>query len=89
MKKTIAVGNNIPNDIKDTLNKKGFVLVDDNYEGYVDAILYNSENSDLSYLNVFDNVIDMDSGALIVDIKNKQAEEIENILTNRKYTGLF
>ncbi|SHK00817.1 YkuS family protein [Paramaledivibacter caminithermalis] len=88
MKKTIAV-NNIPNDIKDSLIKRGYSIVDDSYDGYVDAILYNSDNGSLSYLNMFDNVIDMNNGAFIVDVRNKTLDEIENIIKNRSYTSIF
>lgn len=88
MKKTIAVSN-VSDSIKDVLIEKGYAIVDSSYKGYVDTILYNSDSGSLSYLNVFDNVIDMDNGAFVVDIKNKTFHEIERIIENRSYTSLF
>lgn len=88
MKKTIVL-NNVPSYIEESLIEKGYRIVDRSYDGYVDTILYNSDKSSLSYLNVFDNVIDMSSGALIIDINNKTANEIVNIIENRSYTSLF
>lgn len=88
MKKTIVL-NNVSNNIKESLMEKGYEIVDGSYEGYVDTILYNSDSGSLSYLNVFDNVIDMNSGAFIVDIRNKTPDEIERIIENRSYTPIF
>ena len=88
MKKTIAL-NNVSNSIKESLIEKGYKIVDDSYEGYVDTILYNSNSGSLSYLNVFDNVIDMNNGAFIVDIRDKSPDEIERIIENRSYTSIF
>jgi len=88
MKKTIAL-NNVPRHIEENLMEKGYVIVDGSYDGYVDTILYNSDMGSLSYLNVFDNVIDMTSGALIIDINNKTTDEIVSIIENRSYTSLF
>lgn len=88
MKKTIALSN-VSQDIKDVLIEKGYKIVDMSYKGYVDTILYNSDTGSLSYLNVFDNVIDMDNGAFVIDIKNKTPDEIEKTIENRSYTSLF
>lgn len=88
MKKNIVV-NNIPNHIRESLIEKGYNIVDDTYKGYVDTILYSSDGGSLSYLNIYDNIIDMTSGALIVDINNKNPEEIVKIIENRSYTSLF
>lgn len=88
MKKTIAL-NNVSNSIKESLIEKGYEIVDGSYEGYVDTILYNSDSGSLSYLNVFDNVIDMNSGAFVVDIRGKTPQEIEKIIENRSYTSIF
>ena len=88
MKKNILV-NNISKDIIVALESRGYNVVDNNYEGYVDAIIYDSDNSSLSYLNVFDNVIDMNSGAFVVNVKNKSIDEISNMIENRSYTSLF
>ncbi|WP_432406034.1 YkuS family protein [Wukongibacter sp. M2B1] len=88
MKKNVVL-NNVPNHIREGLIERGYNIVDNTYEGYVDTILYNSEESSLSYLNMFDNVIDMTNGAFIVDIKEKTPDEIVNIIENRSYTSLF
>lgn len=88
MKKTIAA-NNISGYIIENLEQRGYRIVDSTYEGYVDVILYDSDNSSLSYLNVFDNVIDMNYGAFLVDVKGKTVDQIESMIDNRRYTELF
>ncbi len=88
MKKNIAV-HNIPDNIRESLVAMGYNIVDDSYQGHVDTILYNSDDGSLSYLNIYDNVIDMTNGAFIVDINNKNPQEIVSIIENRSYTSLF
>lgn len=88
MKKNIVL-NDVPDHIKEDLVERGYNVVDSSYEGYVDTILYNSDEGSLGYLNIFDNVIDMTNGALIVDIKEKTQDEIVSIIENRSYTSLF
>ncbi len=88
MKKTIAV-HDIPDNIRESLMEMGYNIVDDSYSGYVDTILYSSDGGSLSYLNLYDNVIDMTKGAFIVDINNKNPQEIINMIENRSYTSLF
>lgn len=88
MKKTIAL-NNVSDNIKESLIEKGYEIVDGSYEGYVDTILYDSDSGSLSYLNVFDNVIDMNNGAFIIDIRDKTPDEIETMIENRSYTSIF
>ncbi|SHJ93656.1 Uncharacterised protein family (UPF0180) [Caminicella sporogenes DSM 14501] len=88
MKKTI-IANNIPSYIIENLEHRGYRIVDNSYEGYVDAILFDSNNSSLGYLNVFDNVIDMNYGVFLVDVNNKTIDEIESILLNRSYSSIF
>jgi hypothetical protein len=88
MKKTIAVSN-VSQELIENLESMGYVIVDGGYEGYVDAILYDSDYSSLGYLSVFDNVIDMNSGAFLVDAKNKSAHEISNMIESRRHTSLF
>ncbi|WP_432662086.1 YkuS family protein [Wukongibacter baidiensis] len=88
MKKNIVL-NNVPSHIKEGLVERGYNVVDGSYEGYVDTILYNSDEGSLSYLNMFDNVIDMTNGAFIVDIKEKTPDEIVSMIENRSYTSLF
>ncbi|MCG8539363.1 MAG: YkuS family protein [Clostridia bacterium] len=88
MKKNIVL-NNVPRHIEKNLVARGYNIVDRTYEGYIDTILYSSDSGSLSYLNMFDNVIDMDRGAFIVDIKGKTLDEIESIIENRSYTSLF
>lgn len=88
MKKNIVL-NNVPRHIEKSLVARGYNIVDRTYEGYIDTILYSSDSGSLSYLSMFDNVIDMDRGAFIVDIKGKTLDEIESIIENRSYTSLF
>jgi len=88
MGRTIAASN-ISEEIKEELKARGYTIVNDNYDGYVDTLLYNSLESSLGYLNVFDNVVDMNSGAFIIDINNKTIDEIINMIENRSYTSLF
>ncbi len=88
MGKTIAV-DNISKNMRNQLEMMGYNLVNSSYDGDVDAILYDSKDSSLSYLNVFDNVIDMDKGALLVDVRNKTLDEILDILEKRRYTSFF
>lgn len=88
MKKNIAV-HNIPDSIRESLVAMGYNIVDDTYQGHVDTILYSSDGGSLSYLNIYDNVIDMTNGAFIVDINNKNPQEIVSIIENRSYTSLF
>lgn len=88
MGKTIAAIN-ISREIREYLEEQGYRIVDTTYDGYIDTILYNSEESSIGYLNVFDNVIDMNSGAFIVDINNKRGDEVIHIIENRSYTSLF
>ncbi len=88
MAKTIAASN-IPSEMRSSLEAQGYHIVDTAYEGYVDTILYNSAESSIGYLNVFDNVIDMNSGAFVVDTNNKGSDEIINIIEKRSYTSLF
>ena len=88
MGKTIAASN-IPENIKEELRASGYKVVDNTYDGYVDTILYNSIDSSIGYLNTFDNVIDMNSGAFLVDINNKSFNEVIDMIENRRYTSLF
>ena len=62
MRKVVAVERNL-RDLARQLAGRGYTVVDEHYDGYVDAILYDGEKSP-SYLNQFDNVIDMEKGAV-------------------------
>lgn len=88
MPKVIA----IPNDLEQigrALDAIGYEVVHDKYEGYIDAILYNSEDSSLAYLNNYDSVLDMERGAIIVDVRNKKLGEIIYAIEHRCYGNLF
>lgn len=88
MPKTIAIQSGLEG-IGRELEARGYEVVDDHFEGYVDAILYNSDNSKLSYLNNFDNVIDMDKGAIIINAKGKSVQDILHTLERRAYDSIF
>ncbi|TCO78032.1 YkuS family protein [Marinisporobacter balticus] len=88
MPKVVAVQNNLKS-IENELVSRGYKVVYENYEGTVDAILYDSDQSSLSYLGNFDNVIDMDKGAIVINIKNKHMDEIIYAIEKRAYESLF
>ena len=88
MPKVVAMQNN-SKSIADELGSRGYEVVHENYEGAVDAILYDSDQSSLSYLANFDNVIDMDKGAIVINIKNKNMDEIIYDIEKRSYESLF
>ncbi|MCT4618104.1 MAG: YkuS family protein [Marinisporobacter sp.] len=88
MPKVIAIQDGLKNIGKE-LEARGYEVVHENYEGYVDAIVYNSDYGKLSYLGNFDNVIDMDRGAIVVNIKNKSIKEIIYAIEKRAYESLF
>ncbi|MDF2548627.1 MAG: hypothetical protein K0R93_3525 [Anaerosolibacter sp.] len=71
------------------LEARGYEVVDERYEGYVDTILYDSNYSRLSYLTNFDNVIDMDRGAFVVNAGGKNVDEIIYAIERRSYESLF
>lgn len=82
---TAGIGDNMIND----LLSQGYKVVDIDYDGYVDAILYDSTEHDLGYLSVFDSIIDMSSGAFMLDVKNKDMNYIVSSINNRSYESLF
>lgn len=88
MPKVVAIQSNLEHIGKE-LEARGYEVVHDTYEGYVDAILYHSDNRQLGYLNNFDNVIDMDRGAMIINAKDKSIDEIIFSLERRIYESLF
>lgn len=88
MPKVIAIQNELKN-VGKTLESIGYEVVDENYDGYVDAILYNSDYSQLGYLGNFDSVIDMDKGAIVVNTRNKSIDEIVYAIEKRTYEPLF
>lgn len=71
------------------LEARGYEVVHENFDGFVDAILYDSDRSRLSYLNNFDNVIDMDRGALVINAKGKGIDDIIYSIERRSYESLF
>lgn len=71
------------------LEARGYEVVGENYEGYVDTILYDSRHSRLSYLNNFDNVIDMDKGAMVINAGSKSIDQIIYTIEKRSYESLF
>lgn len=88
MPKVVAIQSNLEHIGKE-LEARGYEVVHDSYDGYVDAILYHSDSSHLGYLTNFDNVIDMDRGALIINAKDKKVEDIIFSLEKRAYDSIF
>ncbi|MCT4605872.1 MAG: YkuS family protein [Marinisporobacter sp.] len=88
MPKVIAIQDGLKNIGKE-LEVRGYEVVHENYDGYVDAIVYDSDYGKLSYLGNFDNVIDMDRGAMVINIKNKSIKEIIYAIEKRTYESLF
>lgn len=88
MPKVVAVQSNLEHVAKE-LEARGYEVVKENYEGYVDAILYNSDSSKFSYLSNFDNVIDMDRGAMLINTKDKGIDQIIFTIERRIYESLF
>ncbi|WZL73144.1 YkuS family protein [Clostridiaceae bacterium 35-E11] len=88
MPKVVAIQKELE-QIGKELEARGYEVVHEKYDGYVDAILYDSDNSSLSYLNNFDDVIDMDKGAIIINARNKGIDEIIYAIERRSYESLF
>jgi hypothetical protein len=88
MPKVIAIPSGLE-AVGKQLEARGYEVVDERYQGYVDTILYDSDHSRLSYLANFDNVIDMDKGALVVNAGGKNVDEIIYAIERRNYESLF
>ena len=88
MPKVVAIQSNLEHIGKE-LEARGYEVVHENYDGYIDAILYNSDSSKLSYLNNFDNVVDMDRGAMVINTKDKAIDQIIYTIERRVYESLF
>lgn len=88
MPKVIAIQKELE-QIGRELEARGYEVVHEKYDGYVDAILYDSYNSPLSYLNNFDDVIDMDRGAIIINVRNKGIDDIIYAIEKRSYESLL
>ncbi|SHJ39012.1 Uncharacterised protein family (UPF0180) [Geosporobacter subterraneus DSM 17957] len=88
MPKIVAIQSGLEN-VGRELEARGYEVVHENFDGFVDAILYDSDRSRLSYLNNFDNVIDMDRGALVINAKGKGIDDIIYSIERRSYESLF
>ncbi|KXG73857.1 YkuS family protein [Thermotalea metallivorans] len=88
MPKVIAISQGLE-EIGRQLEARGYEVVDEGYQGYVDTILYDSHGSSLSYLTNFENVIDMDRGAFVVDIRGKTIDQIIYAIERRSYESIF
>jgi len=88
MPKVVAIQSNLES-IGRELEARGYEVVHEAYEGYIDALLYNSDHSNLSYLDNFDNVIDMDRGAIVINTKDKGIDQIIYSIEGRVYESLF
>lgn len=88
MPKIIAIQSGLERIGKE-LEARGYEVVHEKFEGFVDAILYDSDRSPLSYLNNFDNVIDMDRGALVINARERGIDDIIFAIERRSYESLF
>ena len=88
MPKIVAIQSGLEN-VGRELEARGYEVVHENFDGVVDAILYDSDRSRLSYLNNFDNVIDMDRGALVINARGRGIDDIIYSIERRSYESLF
>lgn len=88
MPKVVAIQSNLES-VGRELEARGYEVVHEAYEGYIDALLYNSDHSNLSYLDNYDNVIDMDRGAIVINTKDKGIDQIIYSIEGRVYESLF
>ncbi|MBF8984436.1 YkuS family protein [Lutibacter sp. B2] len=88
MPKVISIPSNIEK-IGRELDARGYEVVHENYEGHVDAMLYDSSKSSLGYLSDYNNVIDMDRGASVIDTKDKGIGQIIYAIEHSTKEDLF
>lgn len=88
MPKVVSIPSNIEK-IGRELDARGYEVVSENYEGNVDVMLYDSSKSPLGYLSDFENVIDMDRGAIVIDTKDKGIGQIIYAIEHKNNEGLF
>ncbi|WP_026476771.1 YkuS family protein [Alkaliphilus transvaalensis] len=84
--KRVAVQNDLI-EIRKALEARGYIVVDFTDESHVDAIVYTENLSGIESLN--SNGLNNEIGAVLINAKNKQIEEIEYIIETRRYGSLF
>ena len=84
--KRIAIQNNLQ-EVRLQLEGRGYQVVDFNSRGNVDAIVYIDDYTGIQNMN---NEGDKSSlGAVLVNARNKNIDQIVYIIENRRYEGLF
>lgn len=74
-------------EIKMQLREKGYEIIEEDSESVCDAIICNLKMGGLKNLNMMKNI--KSEGTLIIDSGKKTVEELENIISNKVYNGLF
>lgn len=73
--------------IKNELKQRGY-LIDESLNRESDAIICDLKNNDILIANKANENIKQE-GVLIIDYGSKTIDDIENIINNRCYSGLF
>lgn len=73
--------------IKNELKQRGY-LIDESLNSESDAIICDLKNNDIPSINKTRANIKQE-GVLIIDYGSKTIDDIENIINNRCYSGLF
>lgn len=73
-------------DIRNKLEERGYEVVDFNDSGYVDAVIYLNNSSGFKNIN---NSQDDNSGAVIINAKNRSIDDLVYIIETRRYERLF
>lgn len=73
--------------IKNELKQRGY-LIDESLNSESDAIICDLKNNEILSINKTRGNIKQE-GVLIIDYGSKTIDDIENIINNRCYSGLF
>lgn len=74
-------------EIKMELRERGYEIIEEESDSPCDAIICNLKRGGLKSLNMKTNI--KSEGTLIIDSGKKTVEELENIINNKVYNGLF
>lgn len=93
MIKKIAIQEGL-NDLKNSLESKGYEIYDINENKEVEAIIYMADGYNIPYMDRFINMnegFDMNRNqeVLLINATGKTLEEIEYIINNKLYSPLF
>lgn len=84
--KRVAIQNNL-DEVRLQLEGRGYQVVDFKSRGNVDAIVYVDDYTGIQNMN---NEGDNNSlGAVLINARNKNIDQIVYIIENRRYEGLF